>query len=97
MTIQEVPSNKFIRFVILPHIVAASGCSRGHHIKEFCKEAMIWRQLRHLPFYSVLENEFNPLLALVAPWMPNGHLVGYLKRNPDVDRVLLVSIPALVI
>lgn len=61
---------------------------------------MIWRQLRHpnlLPFYGVLENEFNPLLALVAPWMPNGHLVGYLKRNPNVDRLLLVSIAMLVV
>ena len=56
---------------------------------------MIWRQLRHpnlLPFYGVLDDEFHPLLALVAPWMPNGHMIGYLKRNPGADRMRLVSV-----
>ena len=62
--------------------------------QDFCKEAMIWRQLNHenvLPFYGVSAEEFAPRFAMVLPWMSNGNMMAYLKIHPDVNRVKLVS------
>ncbi|KAJ7878749.1 kinase-like domain-containing protein [Mycena olivaceomarginata] len=53
-------------------------------LKEFSREALIWRQLCHpnvLPFFGVyyLENR----LCLVSPWMENGNMMEFLtKENP---------------
>ncbi|KAJ7604656.1 kinase-like domain-containing protein [Roridomyces roridus] len=52
-------------------------------VKEFSREALIWRQLVHpnlLPFYGLyrLENR----LCIVSPWMENGNIFEYVKRNP---------------
>ncbi|KAJ6598277.1 kinase-like domain-containing protein [Mycena vulgaris] len=51
-------------------------------LKEFGREALIWRQLSHpnlLPFFGLyyLENR----LCLVAPWMENGNVLEYLKKE----------------
>ncbi|KAJ7207561.1 kinase-like domain-containing protein, partial [Mycena pura] len=61
-------------------------------LKEFGREALIWRQLSHpnvLPFFGLyyLENR----LCLISPWMDTGHIVGFLK-NPlwEVDHVALI-------
>ncbi|KAJ7621273.1 kinase-like domain-containing protein [Roridomyces roridus] len=59
-------------------------------LKEFRREALIWRQLCHpnlLPFYGVyyLENR----LCIVSPWMDNGNILEYVKKNLlDTDRQL---------
>ncbi|KAJ7621228.1 kinase-like domain-containing protein [Roridomyces roridus] len=52
-------------------------------VKEFSREALIWRQLVHpnlLPFYGLyhLENR----LCIVSPWMENGNVFEHVKRNP---------------
>ena len=57
---------------------------------------MIWRQLNHenvLPFYGVDAEEFAPRLAMVLPWMSHGNMMSFLEDHPDVDRVLLATIP----
>ena len=71
------------------------------HAKEFtpqelCKEAIVWRQLRHeniAPFLGLCEDTelFRNRVALVSPWMSNGDLSSYLQKNPEVDRVPFVS------
>ncbi|KAJ7621330.1 kinase-like domain-containing protein [Roridomyces roridus] len=59
-------------------------------LKEFGREALIWRQLWHpnlLPFYGVyhLENR----LCIVSPWMENGNILQYVNKNsPGIDRRL---------
>ncbi|TDL22513.1 kinase-like protein [Rickenella mellea] len=56
---------------------------------RFCVEAILWQSLNHknvLPFYGICENVFQPLSAMVSPWMENGDLVGYLKRNNPPER-----------
>ncbi|KAF7369129.1 Protein kinase domain-containing protein [Mycena venus] len=56
-------------------------------LKEFSREAVIWRQLCHLnilPFFGIyhLENR----LCLVSPWMENGNVMRYLAhQNPSTD------------
>ncbi|KAF5358883.1 hypothetical protein D9757_012303 [Collybiopsis confluens] len=54
--------------------------------KEFCREALIWRQLRHpniLPLLGVNISLFYPSFCLVSPWMENKDIIAYLKQNPD--------------
>ncbi|KAK7001942.1 kinase domain-containing protein [Favolaschia claudopus] len=57
-------------------------------VKEFGKEALIWRQLCHpnvLPFFGLyyIENR----LCLISPWMENGHIMEFLRANsPDMQK-----------
>ncbi|KAF7345070.1 Protein kinase domain-containing protein [Mycena venus] len=61
-------------------------------LKEFGREALIWRQLSHpnlLPFFGLYT--LDGRLSLVSPWMENGHLQQYLKGCPrDMDRLPLI-------
>ena len=60
-------------------------------MQRFCKEAMVWKILRHpnvLPLMcaSMNGNEF----VMVSEWMDNGNVMDYLKKKADVDRSPLV-------
>ncbi|KAF7325333.1 Protein kinase domain-containing protein [Mycena venus] len=59
-------------------------------LKEFAREALIWRQLCHpnvLPFFGLYYCQER--LCLVSPWMENGHIRALLKRESyDIDRLL---------
>ncbi|KAJ7740617.1 kinase-like domain-containing protein [Mycena metata] len=51
-------------------------------LKEFGREALIWRQLSHpnlLPFFGLYY--FQQRLCLVSPWMENGHMRAFLKKT----------------
>lgn len=61
-------------------------------LKEFCKEAMVWRQFKHenlLPFYGVCQL-FSPKFAMVSPWMQKGDLTTFLKHDEDADRLKII-------
>ncbi|KAJ7765080.1 hypothetical protein DFH07DRAFT_811344 [Mycena maculata] len=64
-------------------------------LKEFYREALIWRQLSHsnlLPFFGVyyLKDTKNRL-CLVSSWMENGNIARYLKNNPaGINRLTLI-------
>ncbi|KAK1220179.1 hypothetical protein PQX77_017082 [Marasmius sp. AFHP31] len=58
---------------------------RKKTISEFCREALVWRQLDHpnvLPFLGVNTELFAPGFCLVLPWMENGDILKYMKRHP---------------
>ncbi|KAF7377569.1 Protein kinase domain-containing protein [Mycena sanguinolenta] len=62
-------------------------------LKEFGREALIWRQLCHpnvLPFFGVYYLEGRP--CLVSPWMEDGHIMKFLKTNEpdDAERLSLI-------
>jgi serine/threonine protein kinase len=67
-------------------------------MQGFHHEALIWRQLAHpnlLPFFGVyfLQND-RSRLCLVSPWLENGNISVYLKRNPvgsNTNRLTLVN------
>ncbi|KAF8150271.1 kinase-like domain-containing protein, partial [Mycena galopus ATCC 62051] len=63
-------------------------------LKEFSREALIWRQLCHpnlLPFFGLYYHDPDNRLCLVSPWMENGNIVGFLRKHPqDVDRLSLI-------
>ncbi|KZT22026.1 kinase-like protein [Neolentinus lepideus HHB14362 ss-1] len=56
--------------------------------KKFCKEALIWQQLRHrfvLPFLGIDVVTFAPLMCMVSPWMSNGTIIQCLERTDPLD------------
>ncbi|KAJ7679140.1 kinase-like domain-containing protein [Mycena polygramma] len=59
-------------------------------LKEFGREALIWRQLCHpnlLPFFGLYY--FQHRLCLVSPWMESGHIRAFLKKKTcDTGRLL---------
>ncbi|KAJ7861035.1 kinase-like domain-containing protein [Mycena leptocephala] len=59
-------------------------------LKEFGREALIWRQLCHpnlLPFFGLYY--FQGRLCLVSPWMENGHIRAFLKKETyETDSLL---------
>ncbi|KAK7437373.1 Rho guanine nucleotide exchange factor [Stygiomarasmius scandens] len=65
-------------------------------LKEFFKEAILWRQLDHpnvLPFLGLyFLDDSTQRVCLISPWMPNGNLRHFLSNNPDssIDRARLV-------
>ncbi|QRW00110.1 RasGEF domain protein [Ceratobasidium sp. AG-Ba] len=64
--------------------------------KRFQREIDIWRRLQHihvLRFYGVCH--IGSRLYAVAPWADNGNLLVYLRKNPESDRMALLSEVAL--
>ncbi|KAJ7572893.1 kinase-like domain-containing protein [Mycena floridula] len=62
-------------------------------LKDFCREALVWKQLDHpnlLLFLGVTLELFAPSFCLVSPWMSNGNLMEYLARNPEFSRISAV-------
>ncbi|KAK0485347.1 kinase-like domain-containing protein [Armillaria luteobubalina] len=66
------------------------GLAREKLLRDFCHEALVWKQLKHpnvLPFLGVNEDLFAPSYCLISPWMVNGNIMSYLETHPDHDRL----------
>lgn len=64
---------------------------RSKTTKRFCKEVLLWKRLNHpniLPFHgaAVNQNQF----CMVSPWMENGNVLSYTRKNPDANRLRLL-------
>ncbi|KAJ4489150.1 kinase-like domain-containing protein, partial [Lentinula lateritia] len=60
----------------------------GARATRFCREALVWRQLKHphiLPLLGVNMELFLPSFCLISPWMENKDIITYLRKNPDHD------------
>lgn len=60
-------------------------------LQRFHKEAVLWKRLAHkniLPVLGVSRDlaEF----CLISPWMENGCIMNYLRKNPHVNPIELV-------
>ncbi|KAJ7592096.1 kinase-like domain-containing protein [Mycena floridula] len=58
--------------------------------KDFCQEALVWKQLDHpnlLPFLGVTVELVDRSFSLVSPWMSNGTVMQYLEKNLGLDRL----------
>jgi len=56
----------------------------------------VWKNLRHpniVKFlgFAIESDSYGTNAALVSEWCKYGNVVEYLKRNPSVDRAMLVS------
>ncbi|KAK1235497.1 hypothetical protein PQX77_001280 [Marasmius sp. AFHP31] len=57
-------------------------------IRGLCREALLWRTLKHpfvLPFRGMDADAFPSLLCLVSPWMKNGTILKHLIENGYAD------------
>ena len=55
-------------------------------------EIVGWKYISHpnvLPFLGVSESLF--WFSIISPWLPNGNIVQYTKKDPLVNRLQLVS------
>ncbi|KIK63208.1 hypothetical protein GYMLUDRAFT_163508, partial [Collybiopsis luxurians FD-317 M1] len=60
--------------------------ARAEIRKQFCHEALVWRQLKHpniLPLLGANVDLFSPSFCLISPWMENRNVISYLKQNPQ--------------
>ncbi|KAF9779311.1 CNH domain-containing protein [Thelephora terrestris] len=57
--------------------------------KAFCKEAVMWKRLKHPNIVGFIGVMRNPL-RLVSEWMPKGTLTEYLSENPGANRIGLL-------
>ncbi|SJK99362.1 uncharacterized protein ARMOST_02657 [Armillaria ostoyae] len=67
---------------------------RARVIKNFCREALVWRNLKHpnvLPFLGVSTKLFVPSFCLISPWMENGNIMSFLAANPGHDRLVSIK------
>ncbi|SJL00682.1 uncharacterized protein ARMOST_03995 [Armillaria ostoyae] len=62
-----------------------SGEARKKVVRDFCQEALVWRQLQCPPF---LGSQRGPSYCLISPWMINGNIISYLEAHPDHDRLM---------
>ncbi|KAG6907392.1 hypothetical protein DXG01_009039 [Tephrocybe rancida] len=61
----------------------------GYDLKDTLRKTMLWAQLSHenvLPFYGLCKIGDDPLPRLVFPFLENGAIIDFLRRNPDSDR-----------
>ena len=57
----------------------------------FCKEAVMWKTLRHPNILPLLGATISPL-QLVSTLMPAGDLSKYIPKNPNANRLGLVRV-----
>ncbi|KAL0577295.1 hypothetical protein V5O48_004688 [Marasmius crinis-equi] len=57
-------------------------------IRGLCREALLWRTLKHpyvLPFRGMDADSFPSLLCLVSPWLKNGTILKHSRENGYAD------------
>ncbi|KIK64865.1 hypothetical protein GYMLUDRAFT_258826, partial [Collybiopsis luxurians FD-317 M1] len=87
-------SNQSVCLKVLRLILEPDEDVREKIRKQFCNEALVWRQLKHpniLPLIGVNVQLFDPSFCLVSPWMENKDIIAYLKRNPMHNRYSVLS------
>ena len=60
--------------------------------QTFCKEAVIWRHLRHpniLPLVGVTLGQGR--CSMVSDWMENGTINQFIESDRDANRINLVG------
>ena len=57
----------------------------------------MWKHLTHPNVLSLLGATIAPKFQLISNWMPGGDLPGYIKMNPNADRLKLAGVPSIVV
>ena len=58
------------------------------YTKDFAREALIWRQMRHVNILELRGIDmvtFDNGPSMVLPWVQDGNIRQYMDRNPQVD------------
>ncbi|KAF9533984.1 kinase-like domain-containing protein, partial [Crepidotus variabilis] len=62
--------------------------------KDFCRELVVWRQLRHphvISLYGASLDIFPKRFCFILPWFPFGSILSFLDKNPDHDRFAAIA------
>ena len=71
-------------------------CRYERILQAFCKEAVMWKYLKHQNILPLIGVSTSPI-QLISKWMPGGNLSEYIGEHPEADRVRLVGvIPAMI-
>ncbi|KZT30906.1 kinase-like protein [Neolentinus lepideus HHB14362 ss-1] len=65
---------------------------RGKFLRDFRREALQWRQLRHkniYPFLGLWDKMSGDRMCLISPWSSYGDLTKFLVTHPNHDRLQL--------
>jgi len=71
---------------------APRGAHRHRDFQRFCKEVLSWKHLNHpnvLAFHGVSVNQNQ--LCIASPWMENGNVLSYTRKNHEANRLRFVS------
>ncbi|KAG9084724.1 hypothetical protein FS749_005007, partial [Ceratobasidium sp. UAMH 11750] len=65
--------------------------TNGHKIlKHTARELYVWSRFKHNNVVELLGlAQFRGHMAMISPWMDNGTLLEYIKRNPTANRYQL--------
>ena len=69
-------------------------CSRLPPTKQLCREVLVWKRLSHpniLPLLGVSVSKDPQYFRIISEWMPNGNVMEYIRSNPQINRLRLVS------
>ncbi|KIK54728.1 hypothetical protein GYMLUDRAFT_48439 [Collybiopsis luxurians FD-317 M1] len=79
-------NGKLVCLKVLRLAIEQDERARAEIRKQFCHEALVWRQLKHpniLPLLGVNTDLFSPSFCLISPWMENRDIITYLRQNPQ--------------
>ena len=73
-------------------VVFRRGWAHPDDNQRFYREVIGWKYVSHpnvLPFHGVSETLFS--FCIITPWLSNGNIIEYTKKNQTVSRLQLVS------
>ena len=82
---------KRVRLSLSPYHLS-SMTSSIWFLQRLCTNGVMWKRLQHPNVVSFVGfSSVAPPFSLVYHWMPNGNLSDYVRGNPEVDKLDLVS------
>ncbi|KAG9097001.1 hypothetical protein FS749_007303 [Ceratobasidium sp. UAMH 11750] len=73
-----------------PRVYLTNDVDGRKALKHAARELYAWSRLKHENVQELLGLvQFRGCMAMVSPWMDNGTLLDYIKRNPTIDRCQL--------
>ncbi|KAF9256251.1 kinase-like protein [Marasmius fiardii PR-910] len=86
-------SKKVVCLKVVKIYTEASDVQRVRLLAAYMQEAIVWQQLKHpnvLPFIGMYYlNNTQEQLCLISPWMDDGNLSQFVKKNNHIDHYSL--------
>lgn len=90
----DLSQSRLVTLLSLFFVLCYSNFLLIHILQQFCREALVWRTLRHkyiLPLIGVDRETFPSSFCMVSPWMQHGTILKYLKERGRADVPKMVS------
>ncbi|KAF9789365.1 kinase-like domain-containing protein [Thelephora terrestris] len=80
------------RQVCVKAVRTQTAANLGKIKRRFYREIIGWKYIAHqnlIPFFGVSESMFP--FCIISPWLPNGNIVEYIRKNRGVNRLQLLA------